>query len=225
MPMAFPTERMSARRARPGLCGALVAAQCVLLAYLLQMSPGVSASLVLGVGIPLAIACYALLALGARRGNIELSILMFAAGGFGLLLGCVADFGSLGLYGLLGMCRSWPTEGAWPTPEQLWTKLNLMPWAWVGMVVGSNASMALGLLHRRAKSAGSAAALYGICNAGMLLGMVAAELLVTRLTPGLGQTAAGVVTVAAMMAGMVAGANALLALARASRFLSVSPAR
>lgn len=223
--MAFPTERMSAHRGRPVVCGALVAAQCVLLVYLLPLSPGVSVSVAFAVGVPLAIACYALLTRSAPRGNIELSVLMFAAGGFGLLLGCVADFGSPGLYGLLGMCRSWPITGAWPTPEQLWAKMNLMPWAWFGMVVGSNASMALGLLHRRAKSAGSAVALYGICNAGMLLGMVAAELLVTRLTPGLGQTAAGVATVAAMLAGMVAGANALLALARASRFLSVSPAR
>lgn len=225
MSTAISTERMSARRGRPGLCGALVAAQCVLLLYLLPLSPGVSISFAFAVGVPLAIACYALLLRSAPRGNIELSVLMFAAGGFGLLLGCVADFGSLGLYGLLGMCRSWSIAGAWPTLEQLWAKVGLMPWAWCGMVVASNMAMAFGLLHRRAKSAGSALALYAICNVGMLLGMVAAELLVTRLTPGLGQTAAGVATVAAMLAGMVAGANALLALARASRFLSVSPAR
>lgn len=222
--MAEATERVHASQRRPGICGALVAAQFVLLAYLLQLSPGAAAGLALVVGVPLALGGYVL----ARRtygGDLYLSVLMFAAGGFGLLLGCMADVGSLGLYGLLGMCRSWSLTGAWPTPEQLWAKMNLMPWAWLGMAAGSNAAMALGLLHRRAASARAAFALYGVCNLGMLLGMVAAELLVTRVTLGLSQTAAGVAMIAAMLAGMVLGTHALLVLARAARFLSASPAR
>lgn len=222
MPTAVSTERT--RRGRLSLCAALVAAQCMLLGYLLQMSPGARAGLALAVGLPLVLVGYTLLAGRMARGNLELSMLMVAAGGFGLLLGCVADFGPLGLYALVGMCRSWSTA-AWPTPEQLWAKMNLMPWAWVGMAVGSNAAMAFGLLHRRAASARGALALYGVCNLGMLLGMLAAELLVTRLTLGLSQTAAGAAMVAAMLVGMVAGTNALLAAARAFRFLSASPAR
>jgi hypothetical protein len=224
VPTAVSTERVSANRRRPGICGALVAAQFVLLVYLLQLSPGAVAGLALVVGVPLAFGCY-VLARGAYRGDLQLSVLMFAAGGCGLLAGCMADFGSLGVYGLLGMCRSSSLAGAWPTPEHLWAKMNLMPWAWLGMALGSNAAMALGLLHRRAASACGAAALYGVCNVGMLLGMVAAELLVTRLTLGLSQTVAGVAMIAAMLAGMVLGTNALLALARAARFLSASPAR
>src|SRR5581483_9491468 len=73
---------------------------------------------------------------------------------------------SLGLYGMLGMCRSWSAGGIWPTPEQLWAKVNVMPWASLGMMVGGNVGVALDLDPIAAGVAMVAAMLLG-----MILGM------------------------------------------------------
>lgn len=207
------------------VCGVLVAGQSVLVALLLNLSPRASVTMALLAGVPLALICHRLLSRFGHRRHVQLTVAMFAAGGFGLLLGCIADFGSLGLYGLLSLCRSWSEAGVWPTLEQLSMKMNLMPGAWLGMVLGGNVAMALDALQRRRESIGRTLGTYGLCNAGMLLGMIVAEPLTTRVTLGLGQTAAGVAMVAAMLAGMLLGMNALLALGRALRFLPAFPAR
>lgn len=225
MPIAAPIERPGVKRREPLICGALAGAQCLLLAYLLHLSVHASAGVALLAGLPLAFLCHELLARRGDRRSVQLTVVMFAAGGFGLMLGCIADFGSLGLYGMLGMCRSWSAGGIWPTPEQLWAKVNVMPWASLGMMVGGNVGVALGVVHPRARPVGGAFETYVLCNLGMLVGMVTAEQLATRLALDFDPTAAGVAMVAAMLLGMILGMNALLAAARALRFLSASPAR
>lgn len=219
MPVA--PNRSCRRRWQFGICGALVVGQSVLLAYLLHLDTYVGGVVVLA-GFALAAGCHGLLArLGDHR-SVQLTVIMSAAGGLGLLLGFVADFGALGLYGWLELCRS--AAGVWPAPEQWWGKMSLMPWAWIGMAVGSNAGMALDI-WRRGVSAGRAIETFGLCNAGMLFGMAVAEQAAARLTLGLEQTAAALVMVVAMLAGMALGMNAMLTAARAFRSLSASPAR
>lgn len=207
-------------RGGAGICGALVVGQVLFLAYLLRLSMTESALLALLAGLPVALGCYGLLLYANDRRWVRILVVMFAVGGFGMLLGCMVDSGPLGLYGLLDICRSWSTDLIWPSPAQLWLKVSLMPWACVGMLVGGNVGIAAfdALHHRRAQSAVRVVGLYGTCNVGMLLGMVMTEHAVTRLAIGLGQTTAGTLMMTAMLVGMISGMGAALALlARLSR--------
>lgn len=213
------------RSCEAAVCGLLIAGQSVLLALLLKLTAQTAVALALLAGLPLAFACHQLLARFGHRRHLQLTVVMFAAGGFGLLLGCTADFGELGLYGLLSLCRSWSQAGLWPTLEQLSMNVSLMPCTWLGMVLGSNAVMAFDAWLRPAGSLGRALAAYGLCNAGMLLGMIVAERTAAHLTLELGQTAAALAMALGMVAGMVLGMNVLLAAAGAFKFLSASRAR
>jgi hypothetical protein len=198
-----------------GVIGALVVGQLLLLASLLQLSVAASALLVVFAGVPAVLACWALLARASDRRWVPRLVGMFAAGGFGMLLGCKIDFGPLGLYALLGICRSWPSGAFLPSPAQLWLMFTLMPWACIGMLALGTAGMALldARRRRRVLAVGRVTGFYCICDVGMLLGMAIAEHAVIGLTIGLGQMAAGVVTVVAMLAGMMVGMSALTALA------------
>lgn len=214
----MPSAWREARRldqGRAGFAGALVMGQMIFLAHLLQLSVAESLLFVAGAGLPLAVACYGLLARSANKSWVPSLLVMFAAGGFGMLLGFMVDFGPLGLYGLLGLCRSWESSAWWPGPAELWRMTTLMPWACIGMLAGGNAGMALfdAFDRRHARPIGLRIGVYGLCNAGMLLGMAVAEHVVTRLALGLEQELAGVLTVVAMLAGMAAGMSALLSLA------------
>ena len=200
---------------RAGVVGALVIGQIFFLVYLWQLNVAKSMLFALGAGLPVAVACYGLLARPGNKRCVQSLAVMFAAGGFGMLLGCVVDFGPLGLYGLLGLCRSWASSALWPGPADLWLMTNRMPWACFGMLAGGNAGMALfdALDRRRAQSVGHRIGFYGVCNAGMLLGMVIAEHAVTRLALDLDQEVAAALTVVAMLAGMAMGMSTLLSLA------------
>jgi len=202
-------------RCRAGIVGALVIAQIFLLAHLWQLNVTNSTLFALGAGLPTAVACYFLLARPGNKRGVQSLVVMFAAGGFGMLLGCVVDFGPLGLYGLLGVCRSWASSAWWPSPEELWRMTNLMPWACFGMVAGGNAGMVLfdALDRHRIQPVGHRIGFYGVCNVGMLLGMMMGEHAVTRLAFGLEQEAAAALMVGAMLVGMTAGMSVLLSLA------------
>jgi len=200
---------------RAGVVGALVIGQIFFLVYLWQLNVAKSMLFALGAGLPVAVACYGLLARPGNKRCVQSLAVMFAAGGFGMLLGCVVDFGPLGLYGLLGLCRSWASSALWPGPADLWLMTNRMPWACFGMLAGGNAGMVLfdALDRRRAQSVGHRIGFYGVCNAGMLLGMVIAEHAVTRVALDLDQEVAAALTVVAMLAGMAMGMSTLLSLA------------
>jgi len=208
-------ETLRPDRCEAGICGALVIGQALFLAYLLRLSVIESMLFALLVGLPVALACYGLLARSNDRCRMDLLVVMFATGGFGMLLGCVADFGPLRLYGLLGICRSLSNDVYWPGPTQLWLMIRLMPWACVGMLAGGILGMAAfdALRHRQAKPAARRIGQYVVCNVGMLLGMVICEHVVTRITTGLSQGVAGALTVAGMLVGMTLGMSAMLALA------------
>jgi hypothetical protein len=79
--------------------------------------------------------------------------------------------------------------------------------------------------RRHVHSIGSLIGLYGVGNAGMLLGMLITEDVVTRFTIDLGQVLAGSLMVVAMLLGMTLGMSALLAVAsRISRIGHTSSA-
>lgn len=208
------SDVLSRDRRGAGVFGALVIGQVFFLVYLLQLNAVESLLFTLLAGLPLVLACYSLLAHAGDKRWVHLPVAMFAAGGFGMLLGCLVDFGPLGLYGLLEICRSWSANALWPSVAQLWRMIGLMPWACFGMAAAGTAGMMLfdALHRRRAESVGHRIGFYGVCNAGMLLGMAITEHVVARLTAGLGQAAAGALMVAAMLAGMTLGMSALLML-------------
>lgn len=214
-------------RGGAGVISVLVIGQALLLTYLLWLNAAESLLFILLMGLPIALACYVLLTHAGDKRQVYLPVVMFAAGGFGMLLGCLADFGPLGLYSLLGMCQSWSSSSFWPSTSQLWLMIALMPWACFGMLAVGTAGMMLfdALHHRRAQSIGHRIGFYGVCNAGMFLGMVITEHVTTRLATGLGQAAAGALMVAAMLLGMTLGMSALLAVAsRISRISLTSSA-
>lgn len=202
-------------QARAGLVGALVMGQMIILALLWQLSLADSLLFVAGAGLPIAMACYRLLARPASRSRVQSALVMFAAGGFGMLLGFIVDFGPLGLYGLLGLCRSWESSAWWPSPAELWRMTTLMPWACIGMLAGGNAGMALFRApeRRRTRPIAFRIGVCAFCSAGMLLGMAVAEHVATRVALGLEQDVAGALTMVAMLAGMAAGMSAPLSLA------------
>lgn len=214
----MPSGSREARRVvqfRSGVVGALVIGQMFLLARFWQLSVVESMLFALGAGLPIAVVCYRLLARPGNKCRVQSLAAMLAAGGFGMLFGFVVDFGPLGLFGLLGLCRSREVSTWWPSPADLWSMTTLMPWACIGMLAGGNAGMVLfsALDRRRTRSLGHRIGVYGLCNAGMLLGMALAEHVVTRLALGLEQEVAGALTVVAMLAGMAAGMSVLLSLA------------
>ena len=207
--------------------GALAVGQAFFLAYLFGLSVIQSMLFTVFVGIPVALACSSLLVCASADRRQFMPVITFAAGGFGMLLGGIADFGQFGLFGLLGLCRSWSSSVFWPGPEQLWLKINLMPWTCFGMLAGGNVGMMVfdALYRRQMRSIGSLIGLYGVGNAGMLLGMLITEDVVTRFTIDLGQVLAGSLMVVAMLLGMTLGMSALVAVtSRISRIGRTSSA-
>jgi hypothetical protein len=205
--------------------GSLAMGQALFLAYLLGLSSSQLIMFTVFVGIPVALACSSLLSRATANCRLCMPVVMFASGGFGLLLGAIADFGQFGLFGLVGLCRSLSSNVFWLGPEQLWLKINLMPWTYFGMLVGGNMGMVVfnTLYQRHALSLGRQIGLFGTCNTGMLLGMLITEDLVTRFTIDLGQVLAGSLMVVAMLLGMTLGMSALLAVAlRISRIIHTS---
>lgn len=208
-------EMSATDRCTVGVVGTLAVGQTLLLANLLQLSFAESAVLVAFAGTPAALACCVLLARANDRRWMPRLVVMFAAGGFGMLLGCTVDFGPLGLYALLGICRSWSSDTFLPSPARVWLMFTLTPWACVGMLAFGTAGMALldARQRRRVLTGGGLTGFYCICGVGMLLGMAIAEHVATGLAIRLGPIAAGAVMVVAMLAGMLAGMGALMALA------------
>lgn len=191
------------------LYGALLAAQVLLLGHLLQWS--------LAAALPGALLIGAAAARASHFwfGHARLLLAMFAAGGAGMLVGGVIDFGTLGLYGVLEICRSRSSGGFWPGLAELWWKVDVMPRAYLGMLVGGTAGMWLVEGADRYPPAPSwqRVGCYALCNTGMLVGMALAELAVARLASGVALPVAGALMLLAMLAGMAVGMGAVLTLA------------
>lgn len=209
---------------KTGLISGLVIGQMILAGYLLALD--VSQSLFLAVlpGIPIALACC--LALSLKHGSryIEMSVVMLAAGGFGMLLGSVVDMHHAGSHGLLSHNHTAPLSLSWLGLEQLWSKLQLAPWMYLGMFVGGNLGMLLFDAIRRESTLAlhNGLSMYAVCNVGMLFGMLLGENIAAALASYFNPLWAAVSMLGFMLLGMVVGMVALLALAiRVYRFGSL----
>jgi hypothetical protein len=195
----------------PAAGSALAGLQAVMLGYLLYLGPAATMLLALLVGVPAAVACYRLLRGNGSRCS-RMSAMMLAAGGFGMLAGCIADFGQVGLFGMLALCQA--SAASWFDPRQWWIVITLTPWTYTGMLIGGT----LGMLWLDAAQspripAVRRLALYGFCDLGMLVGMIVVERLVSMLTVDVAPTPGGLLMVSSMFVGMAAGMTAAYRLA------------
>lgn len=200
--------------ARLVIVSTLVVVQVVLFSYL--MSVNLSTALLLAGMCSLLILLIGYLLFNAQGGMRygKMAAVMFAGGGVGMLLGCTADLGQLGLYGLLSLCQAKPVSLSLPGLEMYWQKMQLTPWTYIGMFLGGNLGMFL-LEDRRGPAPRSRRMLtvnYLICNLGMLLGMLLAEVLNTEVVALSNQLLAAGLMFLLMLMGMVLGMLALLLL-------------
>lgn len=190
----------------------LVVTQVILFGYLLALDNSEILLFTLLFGIPIALVSRFLLN-GKVKRYAKMSIVMFAAGGFGMLLGCVIDLGQVGVYGLLSICRSSSSMFEFGIGS-LWQKFQLTPWSYIGMFVCGNLGMLFfdELHFRRYLVLIKIFYIYAICNIGMLLGMLLGESIAAVLTLHLNQYFAAGLMMISMILGMVFGMITLMAL-------------
>ena len=180
----------------------LTVGQVLLLAELLALHRDGAALIGLVLALPLTgFVCWLLTRSTGGADPIQ-TMSMVAAGGFGMLAGCFADLGHLGLYGMIDLCIATPITGL--DPQAILQRIDLMPWTYIGMLAGANLGMWLAPGEGRLPR--SWRLLRGLlCNVGMLAGMWLGETLAFALwqDPRLPLAAASVVL--AMVLGMGLG--------------------
>ena len=196
------------------LIGGLIVAQAVMACYLLALDGKAALLFAALCGIPVALLFSLLLRRGSAHHHTQMAIVMFTFGGFGMMLGCAADLGHTGLLGLLSVCQSMPLS-LLPDPGQIWQKMRLTPWTYVGMFVGGNLGMLLIKELRPGIHLGlfKAFYIYAICNLGMLMGMLMGEAIATRIAVDINQFVAAGLMMALMLLGMTLGMVAMLTVA------------
>lgn len=193
---------------------ALIVAQPILFSYLLALDVSATLLLTLLCGIPIALGSSFLLTRGVNHCYARMSIVMFAAGGFGMLLGYVVDLNQMGLYALLSICRATPSSMSGWGLGALWQKIQLTPWTYLGMFGAGN----LGMLFLDDIRPGHSLAfrnviyIYVICNVSMLYGMLLGEGIFAALIDNLNQFLAAGLMVISMLLGMIFGMVVLMAL-------------
>lgn len=193
---------------RPVTAVALLSAGQVIL-LLSLMGGWHSASLfavLLGVGLTLVfvtLACHWVCRWTGSYGSGWRTAAMVAAGGFGMLAGCLADLGQLGLYGLIALCQSLPSLEPWSL-EPLWQRMRWMPWTYAGMLLGGGLGMWLwGFPAGTSWSRRGSRILW--CSLGMLVGMLTGEAAALALLGFVSPHLAGAVMALAMLACMNLG--------------------
>jgi hypothetical protein len=194
---------------------ALIVAQPVLFFYLLALDLTAIFFMALLCVIPIVFFGSLLLTRKVKLRYTKMSLVMFAAGGFGMLFGSVVDLGPVGVYGLLSICQltPFPVSG-WGVSELL-QRIQLTPWTYIGMFTCGNLGM---LFLDDLRSSHSLAPIkvlyiYLICNIGMLFGMLLGESISTIFIIYLNQFLAAGLMISSMLLGMVFGMVGFMALA------------
>jgi len=205
MMQLLPASRLPSIRQSQWMMLGLSLVLVMLFVYLLALGAGPSLLLAIGITVPTGLAGYLLLCRAGSSRYTTMALGMFALGGIGMLLGCMVDFGPLGLYGLLSVCRNFPLGVG--GVEVYWQKLQLSPWTYAGMWLGANLGM---LLSRRdiglaQESITGQLRIMAVCNLGMLAGLLPAEFLITQLVNLSWQVSAAGLMVLAMLLCMSAG--------------------
>lgn len=192
----------------------LIVAQAIMLCYLLALDSKTILLFSALCGIPVALLFSQLLKRGSAHHHIQMAIIMFSMGGFGMMLGCNADLGRIGLLSLLSMCQSNPLS-LLPDLGLVLQKIQLTPWTYVGMFVGSNLGMLMIKEFRPVIQQGFLKAfyLYAACNLGMMIGMLMGEGIATQIATDINQIFAAVLMIGLMLLGMTMGMVFILAIA------------
>jgi len=194
---------------------ALIIAQSILFFYLLALDVSAILFFALLCAVPIALTSRLLLSRKVILLYAKMSVVMLATGGFGMLLGCVADLGQLGVYGLLSICQLTPSSISGWGVGILWQKIQLTPWTYIGMFTCGNLGMSfLGDL----RSSHSLAPikilyLYVNCNIGMLFGMLLGESISSAFIVYLNPFLAAGLMIILMLLGMIFGMVVFMALA------------
>ena len=194
---------------------ALIVAQPVLFFYLLNVDVSVILLFIFLCSIPLVLANHSLLTRKVKSRDLKMSVVMFATGGFGMLLGCVADLGQLGVYGLLSICQATQSYVSGWGVGTLWLKIQLTPWTYIGMFTFGNFGMLFldGLNSSHSLASMKVLYIYLICNIGMLFGMLLGESISSAFIVYLNPFLAAGLMIISMLLGMVFGMVVLMALA------------
>lgn len=206
------------------LVGGLIMAQAIMGCYLLAFDHASIALFTVLCGVPIAWLFVFIFQRGSTHYHIQMAIVMFSVGGFGMILGCSLDMGRYSLLSLMSMCRSIPLP-LFPSPDLVWQKMQLTPWTYIGMFVGSNLGMLLIQELRPQANRGRLKMLviYAVCNVGMLMGMLIGEALAVRFAADMDQYIAAVVMLASMSLGMTLGMVALLILTNRLHHMYIVP--
>jgi len=193
----------------------LIVAQAVLFFYLLNVDVSVILLFISLCSIFLVLANHLLLTRKVKSRYIKMSLVMFATGGFGMLLGCVADLGQVGVYGLLSICQLTPYYASGWGVDTLWQKIQLTPWAYIGMFTCGNLGMLIldGLRSSHSLASIKVLYIYLICNIGMLFGMLLGESISSAFIVYLNPFLAAGLMIILMLLGMVFGMLVFMALA------------
>lgn len=207
-------EALSSMRLTRELVSGLIVAQAIMACYLLALDGKAALLFAALCGFPVALLFSVLLRRGSAHHHTQMAIVMFAVGGFGMMLGCAADLGRTGLLGLLSLCQSMPLS-LLPDPGQVWQKMQLTPWTYAGMFIGGNLGMLLIKELRPGAHLGLIKAfyLYAVCNLGMLVGMLMGEAIATRLAADINLFIAAGLMMGLMLLGMTLGMVAMLVVA------------
>ena len=192
----------------------LIVAQAFVTGHLMVLDISSTLVLVLLLGLPAAVCCSYLLGKSLAYGYARMSVVMFAAGGLGMLIGCTLDLNQMGLYAYVSLCQSDGFSFTVRGTSLLWERMQLLPWTYLGMIVGGNLGMLFlnGAPCNRPLPPGRPFTLYLLCNIGMLLGMVLGDAMASLFIIRLGQLSAAGLMVLFMLLGMTLGMVSLLAI-------------
>lgn len=200
------------RNFKAGIVIVLILIQVFLFCRVLSLHVSTTWFVVSLYGFPLATACGALVIYKPHWRYMDTTMVMFAAGGLGMLIGNLVDMNELGLNGpfaLMSLCRS--TADLPLSLDTLQLKLQTTPWMYIGMFVGGNIGMLLfDALRRSTPICLENLFNYAICNVGMFIGMLLADVLSMTLMTGLNLFWDYVVMMVFMLLGMALGMIVLL---------------
>lgn len=192
---------------RSGAEALLLLAMTMVLVLLLMEWSGLVAIEVASLALLAALPALAMLLCAiARRWNLHClhsSVFAIVLGGIGVLAGSRLDFGQFGLVSLAEWCRAMQAVSL----DTMWAQVASAPWTYGGMLGGCNLGLALStrFFDRAVPTRPEFTLRLIACNAGMILGMLLPEILLSRtsLVGGDARTAARLLQ--DMVLGMTAG--------------------
>jgi len=198
----------------------LILTQIFLMSHALSLSPPVIWLVMLLCGLPLTLVCAVLIARKTHFRYMDMTVVMFAAGGLGMSIGCLVDMNGLSLHSVHTLSSMSHMDHMSHTPatsllniDTLWLKVQSMQWMYIGMFVGGNVGMLLFDTVQRPLFYSihiSDISDYVVCNVGMFIGMLLGDILSMAFIMDLNPLWGSVTMIVFMLLGMILGMIALL---------------